>query len=86
MKVGLFDFQEDALAELHTKLTAARLLASVDNPQAVSFSAPTGAGKTIMNRKAGKAFLDIRENRNHEKQKAHGGAFCFLLRLPVCPS
>lgn len=39
-----------------------------------------------MNRKAGKAFLDIRENRNHEKQKAHGGAFCFLLRLPVCPS
>jgi type III restriction enzyme len=48
MKVGLFDFQEDALAELRTKLTAARLLASVDNPQAVSFSAPTGAGKTIV--------------------------------------
>jgi type III restriction enzyme len=48
MKVGLFDFQEDALAELRIKLTAARLLASVDNPQAVSFSAPTGAGKTIV--------------------------------------
>jgi len=48
MKVGLFDFQEDALAELRTKLTEARLLASVDNPQAVSFSAPTGAGKTIV--------------------------------------
>jgi type III restriction enzyme len=48
MKVGLFDFQEDALAELRTKLPAARLLASVDNPQAVSFSAPTGAGKTIV--------------------------------------
>ncbi|MCB1737477.1 MAG: DEAD/DEAH box helicase family protein [Gammaproteobacteria bacterium] len=48
MKVGLFDFQEDALAELRTKLTAARLLASVDNPQVVSFSAPTGAGKTIV--------------------------------------
>jgi type III restriction enzyme len=48
MRVGLFDFQENALAELRTKLPAARLLASVDNPQAVSFSAPTGAGKTIV--------------------------------------
>ncbi len=47
MKVGLFDFQEDALAELRTKLTVARLLASVNNPQAISFSAPTGSGKTI---------------------------------------
>jgi type III restriction enzyme len=48
MKVELFDFQEDALSELRTKVTAARLLASVDNPQAISFSAPTGAGKTIV--------------------------------------
>lgn len=48
MKIGLFDFQEDALAELRPKLTAARLSAAVDNPQAVSFSAPTGAGKTIV--------------------------------------
>jgi type III restriction enzyme len=48
MKVGLFDFQEEALVELRSKLTAARQLASVDNPQAVSFSAPTGAGKTIV--------------------------------------
>ncbi|MDA1373092.1 MAG: DEAD/DEAH box helicase family protein [Proteobacteria bacterium] len=48
MKVSLFDFQEDALAELRIKVTAARLLASVDNPQAISFSAPTGAGKTIV--------------------------------------
>lgn len=48
MKVGLFDFQQDALVDLRTKLTTARLLASMDNPQAVSFSAPTGAGKTIV--------------------------------------
>ena len=48
MKIGLFDFQEDALTELRTKLAAARLLTAVDNPQAVSFSAPTGAGKTIV--------------------------------------
>jgi type III restriction enzyme len=48
MKIGLFDFQKDALSELHTKLKVARLSASIDNPQAVSFSAPTGAGKTIV--------------------------------------
>jgi type III restriction enzyme len=48
MKVGLFDFQEDALADLRVKVSAARLLASDDNPQAISFSAPTGSGKTIM--------------------------------------
>ena len=48
MKVTLFDFQEDALAELHKKLKQARDFASVDNPQAISFSAPTGAGKTIV--------------------------------------
>ena len=48
MKVNLFDFQEDALAELRVKLATARSTASVDNPQALSFSAPTGAGKTIV--------------------------------------
>ena len=48
MKVELFDFQEDALAELRTKLNAARQASSSHNPQAVSFSAPTGAGKTIV--------------------------------------
>ena len=48
MKVSLFDFQEDALAELHVKLNVARMLASIDNPQAISFSAPTGSGKTIV--------------------------------------
>lgn len=48
MKVSLFDFQEDALVQLHTRLTQARTFASVDAPQAVSFSAPTGSGKTIV--------------------------------------
>ena len=48
MKVELFDFQEDALAQFRTKLTVARTIASVDNPQAVSFAAPTGSGKTII--------------------------------------
>lgn len=48
MKVPLFDFQQDALDKLHTRLARARLYASVDDPQAISFSAPTGSGKTIV--------------------------------------
>lgn len=48
MKVSLFDFQKDALKDLQIKLTRIRDYASIENPQAVSFSAPTGAGKTII--------------------------------------
>jgi len=48
MKVGLFDFQEDALNDLHMKLSMARSVASIDHPQSISFSAPTGSGKTIV--------------------------------------
>lgn len=48
MKISLFDFQTDALAELHTKLKTAGAFAAIGNPQAISFSAPTGAGKTIV--------------------------------------
>ena len=48
MKVPLFDFQQDALGNLHTRLAQARAYASVDDPQAISFSAPTGSGKTIV--------------------------------------
>lgn len=48
MKVSLFEFQKDVLSDLRNKLRAARLLASIDNPQVISFSAPTGSGKTIV--------------------------------------
>ena len=48
MQIGLFDFQNKALAELHEKVSEARPRVSVDNPQGISFSAPTGAGKTII--------------------------------------
>jgi type III restriction enzyme len=48
MKVTLFDFQKEVLQQLHTKLAQARAYARVDSPQAISFSAPTGAGKTIV--------------------------------------
>lgn len=48
MKVPLFDFQQDALDTLHIKLNQARAFSSIENPQAISFSAPTGSGKTII--------------------------------------
>ena len=47
MRVSLFDFQETALEELRGELLAMRVEAT-RRPQALSFSAPTGAGKTII--------------------------------------
>ena len=48
MKMPLFPFQEDALTELNQKVDKAHLLWSESDPQVISFSAPTGAGKTII--------------------------------------
>ncbi len=48
MKVHLFEFQEQALETLRTKVHQASTFASSTNPQAVVFSAPTGSGKTVM--------------------------------------
>ena len=48
MKVSLFDFQEIALSDLRKELDDARRSATIDRPRAVSFSAPTGSGKTIV--------------------------------------
>lgn len=48
MLTTLFDFQEDAKQELIAKVQGARVLSSISNPQVVSFSAPTGSGKTII--------------------------------------
>ena len=49
MKVGLFPFQKKALAGL--RMQSAEALGSycrTHSPQVVSFTAPTGAGKTII--------------------------------------
>lgn len=48
MKLQLFPFQEDAVTELNRKIDKAHILWSEDDPQVISFSAPTGSGKTIM--------------------------------------
>lgn len=48
MKITLFPFQEDAIAELNKKIDKAHRYWSEDDPQVISFSAPTGSGKTIM--------------------------------------
>jgi type III restriction enzyme len=48
LRIALFDFQETALDTLRSKINAARQSTSVKDPQAISFSAPTGAGKTVV--------------------------------------
>lgn len=48
MKLQLFPFQEDAVTELNRKIDKAHILWGEDDPQVISFSAPTGSGKTIM--------------------------------------
>ena len=49
MKLELFDFQKDALAQLREHLAYARANAQrAKNPRALTFSAPTGSGKTIV--------------------------------------
>lgn len=48
MRATLFTFQETALADLHDKIKKAHTLWSEKDPQIISFSAPTGAGKTII--------------------------------------
>ena len=48
MRATLFAFQETALAELHEKIRKAHTLWSEKDPQVISFTAPTGAGKTII--------------------------------------
>lgn len=48
MRDILFPFQETALDELHDKINKAHLMWSERDPQIISFSAPTGSGKTII--------------------------------------
>ncbi|MBQ6480297.1 MAG: DEAD/DEAH box helicase family protein, partial [Anaerolineaceae bacterium] len=48
MRIPLIPFQEDALAELNKKIDKAHILWSETDPQVISFSAPTGSGKTII--------------------------------------
>ncbi|NLJ19451.1 DEAD/DEAH box helicase family protein [Globicatella sulfidifaciens] len=48
MRDILFPFQETALDELHEKIINSHQTWSERNPQIISFSAPTGSGKTII--------------------------------------
>ena len=48
MRDILFPFQETALADLHGKINKAHVMWSERDPQVISFSAPTGSGKTII--------------------------------------
>lgn len=48
MRAMLFPFQEAALGELHSAVRDAHTLWHENKPQIISFSAPTGSGKTII--------------------------------------
>ena len=50
MREKLFGFQEDALSDLHKRINSARsmLLSDAEEQVIISFSAPTGSGKTIV--------------------------------------
>jgi len=48
MRDVLFPFQKEALRNLRKKIDKAHLMWSDSDPQVISFSAPTGAGKTII--------------------------------------
>ncbi|HPE28559.1 MAG TPA: DEAD/DEAH box helicase family protein, partial [Saccharofermentans sp.] len=48
MRDILFTFQEDAKEALQSKINRAHMYWSENEPQVISFSAPTGAGKTII--------------------------------------
>lgn len=48
MRITLFPFQEEALSKLHSRIHNAHNAWAPDNPQVISFSAPTGAGKTVI--------------------------------------
>lgn len=56
MRDTLFTFQEDYLKELHESIQNAHTMWRENRPQVITFSAPTGAGKTIM---MTKLFEDI---------------------------
>lgn len=58
MKIGLFDFQKDALNKLRDSLLDARARASSNNPRAITLSAPTGSGKTVIMTALFEAILD----------------------------
>lgn len=58
MKIELFDFQKEALHKLREKIVAARRDASPQNPQAITLSAPTGSGKTVIMTALFEAILD----------------------------
>ncbi len=58
MKIELFQFQKDALDNLRKRLNLARPAASPEAPQAITLSAPTGSGKTIIMTALFEAILD----------------------------
>lgn len=58
MKIELFQFQKDALQNLREEIEEAAPRATPERPQAITLSAPTGSGKTIIMTALFEAILD----------------------------
>ena len=86
MKITLFDFQKEALAALRSKLTTARSAASPENPQAITLSAPTGSGKTVIMTALFEAILDAPDAQlewlPHEWQPQHDAVILWVSDMP----
>jgi pantothenate kinase-related protein Tda10 len=76
MKTTLFTFQKTALEELHNKIADAHTMWRETNPQVISFSAPTGSGKTII---MTALFEDILYG-SAEHRRSAGRYICLALR------
>lgn len=86
MKITLFDFQKDALNALRARLTTARRDASPENPQAITLSAPTGSGKTVIMTALFEAILDEPDAQlewlPHEWQPQHDAVILWVSDMP----
>lgn len=86
MKIELFDFQKDALSGLRGRLTTARRNASPENPQAITLSAPTGSGKTVIMTALFEAILDEPDAQlewlPHEWQPQHDAVILWVSDMP----
>ncbi|MGL4990819.1 MAG: DEAD/DEAH box helicase [Sarcina sp.] len=79
MRDILFDFQESAVSDLHSKIKSAHLLMQDGNdPQVISFSSPTGSGKTVIMTTLIEEIL----YGNEEKEGQANAVFIWLSDMP----
>jgi type III restriction enzyme len=85
MKIALFDFQKDALHRLRESLDHVRSGASSESPRAITLSAPTGSGKTVIMTALFEAILDAPDDQLDwplEWQPQHDAVILWVSDMP----